>query len=170
MDRLDKQPEIARISPTKPIVLKFVLIGGIGLPVFFLAAWQFIERAISTNWNGVMLAWLHEFQVMLWPSSLLMLATPEDYLNVTYLLVALAANVVLYGLVGLLVAKGLRSPALLCAVGLLLLCGLLFLNRFWSGHVISFVLVGLALTAILFYVGSPKRKLGGYAPGPPKYS
>ena len=115
MDRLDKQSEIEPTSATMSIVLRFALIGGIGLPVFFLAAWQLIERAVPIAWNGVMLARLHEFQVMLWPSSLLMLAAPQHYLNVTYLSVALAANVVLYAFIGLLVAKALRSTALLCA-------------------------------------------------------
>jgi hypothetical protein len=141
-----------------PIILKFAFIGGIGLPVFFLTAWQLIERAIPIDWNGVILAWLHEFQVMLWPSSLLMLAAPQDYLNVTSLLVALAVNVALYAFIGLLVAKALGSTALLCAVGLLLLCGLLFLNRFWSGHVISFILVGLVFAGMLLLMRGLNRQ------------
>jgi len=140
------------------MILRFASIGGIGLPAIFLASWQLIERAVPVDWGGPLLAWLHEFQVMLWPSSLLMLGTPQDYLNLTYLLVALAANVVLYAIIGLLVAKALRSAALLCAVGVLLLCGFLFLNRFWSGHVISFILVGLALAAILFYIRGLTRQ------------
>jgi hypothetical protein len=158
MDRLDKQSEIEPTSATMSIVLRFALIGGIGLPVFFLAAWQLIERAVPIAWNGVMLARLHEFQVMLWPSSLLMLAAPQHYLDVIYLSVALAANIVLYTFIGLLVAKALRSTALFYAVGFLLLCGFLFLNRFWSGHVSSFILVGLVFAAMLFYIRGLKRQ------------
>ena len=69
---------------------------------------------------------------------------------------ALAANVVLYAFIGLLVAKALRSTALPCGVGLLILCGFLFVHRFWSGHLISFILVGLVFAAMLFYIRSLK--------------
>jgi|GEM_PF-6045770 len=99
---------------TRPLALlskaaKFALLGGIGVPVVFLGIWQAIEAFVSdvgTKLDAII--WLHEFQLMLWPFSIVLLGSPEDEMNLVFLLIAVAGNILLYGIIGSVIALGTR--------------------------------------------------------------
>jgi hypothetical protein len=79
-----------------------VLLGGIGVPIVFLIAAQFLASAISAEVRNEFLISLNALKVTFWPSSMLEMADPTSERNWELIGSASLVNAVLYGALGAL--------------------------------------------------------------------
>lgn len=148
---------------TRPLDLlnkaaKFALLGGIGVPVVFLGIWQAIEALIldvGTKLDAII--WLHEFQLMFWPFSIVLLGSPEDEMNLGFLMIAVAGNILLYGIIGSVIALGERFPVLYLVAAVLVLIAWFAITSFWGSHFLSLA-VSVALAGSISWVLFRRRK------------
>jgi hypothetical protein len=126
----------------------------------FLGAWQLIERQVPDVAARLdLMAVQNEYQVLLWPSSVLLLASPAETLSVGLLLAASAANGLLYAAIGMTVLASSRRPALLVAEASILLVGVWLLGRYWSASMTAIAVVAM-LVVMLIVAAHVTRSLG----------
>ncbi len=142
-------------------VLNFMIVGGLLVPLAFTGLWLLVEllleSAVSKNeW----LVNIQQVQVMVWPSSVIQMAAPEQTFNVIYFGIAVSMNVLLYGAFGFAFAWLSKSPVGLAAFWFLCSAPLMALALFWgqsvSAGILGAFLVGCALLVFWRY----KRPLG----------
>jgi len=137
-------------------VLWFAIIGGAGVPLLFLAAWEFLLKGLQGTevLLGIMV-WFEAFRVMLWPSSMfLVVSAPGTGSELSYLVGLVLLNVGVYALIGLAVALA-RRRATQIALGLFLVAVMLGVNMYWSEHLASFVIA--AVVVVLLFVAFFRR-------------
>jgi hypothetical protein len=136
----------------KKFVLWFAIGGGVGIPLFFLVAWQIISRTLHGTGTIVeLMVWVEAFRIMFWPSSMyLVVSAPGDGAGeLKYLLLLILVNIGVYALMGLAVALALRSRAAQIALGLVLVAAMYGLNAYWSEHLASFIVAAILLVLLL---------------------
>jgi hypothetical protein len=144
------------MNPKSVSTLKFMigaaLGGGLGVPVFFIALGHAIRGTLASNSNLLLdvMEWFESFRVMLWPSSLLIVArAPGDTVGeLSDLLIAVLINIGVYALLGLASALACRHPVaeiLLVVAVVLLAYGV---NVFWSNHLASFMITAAIIVAV----------------------
>ncbi len=91
---------------------------GLLIPFVFRVTWYFIDQSTSLK-AGII---VEKIMLMLWPTSLMALpASDEPGFETKLFLISLAANVVLYALMGFLIWLGLRKNVGFFVIPVLLL-------------------------------------------------
>ncbi|MEO8165905.1 MAG: hypothetical protein ABI619_10975 [Betaproteobacteria bacterium] len=90
----------------KRFVLCFVA-AGVLLPVLWFAFYWIVGRGHPDVNNWLMTVRVDNLLLMFWPSSILMIADPEDK-SIVLPIISTALNAALYGILGTLVWVGLR--------------------------------------------------------------
>ena len=108
---------------------------GVVIPAFFLILEHAFLRGNPALSHLVMTTYRFDYVILaLWPSSIILMADPKEQ-SITIPLLAISANIVLYGVIGWLVWLGLsRRCILLPIVGACLLAaGYYSLFRWYAG-------------------------------------
>ena len=142
------------VSPTlTKFVIGFAVLGGVGIPLSFIALWALARTTLAGNPDALYhaSAWIEAFRVMLWPSSLLIVvrALGDSVGEMSDLVIAVITNVGVYALVGLATALACRSRTAVIALVVVLLMLTYTVNAFWSSHLASF-LIAAVMIAIVF--------------------
>jgi len=134
-------------------VIGFALIGGIGIPAFFIALWALTRAVLEGNADALyeVSAWYEAFRVMLWPSSLFIVvrAAGDAAGETRDLLIAVLTNIGVYALLGGATALACRNRIAEVALVIIVLTLVYAVNAFWSSHLASF-LITAAIVAIVF--------------------
>lgn len=134
-------------------VIGFALIGGIGIPAFFIALWALTIAVLKGNADALYeaWAWYEAFRVMLWPSSLFIVAraTGDVAGEIQDLLIAVLSNIGVYALVGGATALACTNRIAEVALVIIVLTLVCSVNAFWSSHLPSFFITA-AVVAIVF--------------------
>ena len=130
----------------------FVLVGGVGIPVFFVAVWAVVRVVLAGNADALYHAavWIEAFRVMLWPSSLLIIvrAAGDTAGEISDLTIAVLANVGLYALLGVASALACRSRISEIILVIVVVLFVYTVNTFWSDHLASFLITGAIITML----------------------
>ena len=79
---------------------------GVLVPVVFRAMWYFLNQSANVKAGLIM----EKLMLVLWPTSLMTLpASPDPGFETKLFLISMIANVVVYGVFGLLIWLGLRK-------------------------------------------------------------
>lgn len=79
---------------------------GVLVPVVFRAMWYFLNQSANVKAGLIM----EKLMLVLWPTSLMTLpASPDPGFETKLFLISMIANVVVYGVLGLLIWLGLRK-------------------------------------------------------------
>ena len=85
---------------------RFRLRSGVLVPVVFRAMWYFLNQSANVKAGLIM----EKLMLVLWPTSLMTLpASPDPGFETKLFLISMIANVVVYGVLGLLIWLGLRK-------------------------------------------------------------
>lgn len=133
-------------------VLWFVIAGGVGGPVLFLAMWEILLKGLQgTEAIIEILVWVEAFRVMFWPPSMFMVVNAPGNTagEWAYLFVLILLNVCIYALIGLAVTYALRHRTAQIALGLTLVVAMFGVNMYWSVHLASFVIAAFVVALLL---------------------
>jgi hypothetical protein len=147
----------ARSVPLLREVLVFGLGGGVGVPCLYLIVWNAVERVGIERAESVLsqiMVWLEALRTMFWPPSVLLLAAASGEFVTRYLLLAVFANVVLYGAVGAVASLTMGRCAGFVALSLAAVVGLYAVNALWvqhAGSLIAAVVVVVCILTVLYW-------------------
>jgi hypothetical protein len=138
------------LSATKVVSL-FTLIGGVGIPVFFIVLWQIIRRTLQGEKLIDVMEWFESFRFMLWPSAIFLVHRPDGGTQEWVgLFVSIALNVAIYAAIGCCIAFAVRGQLSQIAVLIGLVAILYGLNAYWGQHLASFLIVAGLVVAVFF--------------------
>jgi hypothetical protein len=135
------------------LIVGFVLIGGIGIPLFFAALWALARASLAGNADALyeVWGWIEAFRVMLWPSSIFIVARSAGDAagEIQDVLIAILGNIGVYALLGgaTALARGNRIAEVVLVIIVLVLA--YAINVYWSNHLASFVIAG-AIVMVVF--------------------
>jgi hypothetical protein len=150
----------ARPVPFLRYVLVFGLGGGVGVPCLYLVVWSAVEQVGIERAESVfpqIMVWLEALRTMFWPPSVLLLAAASGEFVTRYLLLAVLANVVLYGAVGAVASLTIGRRVGFVALSLALVVGLYAVNARWvqhAGSLIAAVVVVVCVLTVLYWKGT----------------
>jgi hypothetical protein len=145
-------------EPTKPsipivkVVSWFVLTGGIGIPLLFLATWELLLMSRQSTESLIeIMVWFESFRVMFWPPAMFLIVNAPDSTasEVGYFLALMLLNACIYAAIGLSIALTPQRRTAQFAVGLSLLAAMFGINVYWSEHLASFVIAAIVVASLL---------------------
>jgi hypothetical protein len=141
-----------------------VLIGGIGIPLFFAVIWALARASLTGNADVLyeVWGWIEAFRVMLWPSSIFIIARSagDTAGEIQDVLIAILGNVGVYALLGTAtaLARGNRIAEVVVVIIVLVLA--YAINVYWSNHLPSFLIAAAILTAVFVALFRKLRQEG----------
>jgi hypothetical protein len=141
-------------------ILKFVLVGGLAVPLAFTCSWLLIEFLMAEpRAKNMWLVSVQQVQVMVWPSSVIQMADPQSTFSVSYFCLALGINVGVYAALGAVFWWASKSVHRLIAYWALCSLLLVGLALVWGAPPVygacAAVAAGVLLT--LYWCGSGER-------------
>lgn len=81
---------------------------GMAVPIIFTLSWPILEK--TKHWHGTLGNALATLQLLIWPSSIFMMATAgHEGLDFKMLSISIAVNIVLYSIIGFIFWMGLKK-------------------------------------------------------------
>jgi hypothetical protein len=135
------------------LIVGFVLMGGIGIPLFFAALWALTRASLAGNADALyeVWGWIEAFRVMLWPSSIFIVARSagDTAGEMQDVLIAILGNIGVYALLGGATAFAFGNRIAEVVLVIIVLVLVYAINVYWSNHLASFV-IAAAIVTVLF--------------------
>lgn len=96
-----------------PAIITIFSLSGLLIPLLFRAIWHFLEYGSNPDTQLI----VFQLMLLLWPTSLMAFASSQEPgVETTFFLFSMAANVIFYAVLGVLVWLGLRRHAAFFAI------------------------------------------------------
>ena len=143
---------------TVKIMTICALVGGLGIPLLFVLLWQGLSLTLQGQALIDAMEWFESFRLMFWPSAMLLTYRPgAEAQDVAALLIAVAANIGIYAVIGLCAGLAYRHRPAQIGILIVLLAIMYGLNTYWTRHLASFVIGAILVVAVfLFLIRSPR--------------